>query len=219
MISPFLCRKKESLNKVGILRDRTMSQVELIWGAFSLMVLGALLTMCMKCRWFGSKQEKTGLSQQSNQIENQQILEVVRSSSISGLEHMKKSRRIPGPSKRKTNVSIPKHPSISRHAGSCAEPRYKHSRKETATDPETAYVEPIRADYSNCGEFLRPPNDEDSHAYENVIGPSQSSGYVMAEADVYENSRAIQLWKRSCVSESSTDDEPDYINAEVALQA
>ncbi|KAJ6655772.1 hypothetical protein lerEdw1_004825 [Lerista edwardsae] len=120
--------EKESQKKVGILRDQTMSQVELIWGAFSLMIMGALLTMCMKCQ-----------------------------RSVSGLEHVKKSCKIPGPR------------------------------------------EPIRADYYNCRQFFRPPN-------------------VLAEADVYENSTAIQLWKHSCVSESSTDDEPDYINAEVVCK-
>lgn len=196
-----------------------MSQVELIWGAFFLMVLAALLTMCMKCQRSGNQQEKTGLSQQNNQIESQQILEVVRSCSMSGLEHAQTSRRVPGASKENKNLSIPKHPSIPRQAGDGAKPRYKPSRKESATDPETAYVEPLRADYYNCGQFLRPPKDEDSHNYENVIGPPQSSGRVVAEADVYENSTAIQLWKRTQrLSESSTDDEPDYINAGVACK-
>ncbi|KAG8122743.1 hypothetical protein E2320_018601, partial [Naja naja] len=27
-----------------------MGQVEVIWGAFSLMILGALISMCMKCQ-------------------------------------------------------------------------------------------------------------------------------------------------------------------------
>ncbi|XP_034276732.1 linker for activation of T-cells family member 2 isoform X3 [Pantherophis guttatus] len=49
-----------------------MGQVELIWGAFSLMILGALISMCMKCQQTGSKQEKANVDNQRTQWEDRQ---------------------------------------------------------------------------------------------------------------------------------------------------
>ncbi|KAM3855366.1 linker for activation of T-cells family member 2 isoform 4-T4 [Vipera latastei] len=49
-----------------------MGQVELIWGAFSLMILGALISMCMKCQQTGSKEEKANVHNQRTQCEDQQ---------------------------------------------------------------------------------------------------------------------------------------------------
>ncbi|XP_067394263.1 linker for activation of T-cells family member 2-like [Emydura macquarii macquarii] len=58
-----------------------MSQVELLWAAASLMLLGALVSMCMKCQRSATKREKN-LSKQRNLHENQQRFEVIRSYSI-----------------------------------------------------------------------------------------------------------------------------------------
>ncbi|XP_053131445.1 linker for activation of T-cells family member 2-like isoform X3 [Hemicordylus capensis] len=80
---------------------------------------------------------------------------------------------------------------------------------------EQEYIEPLHSDYYNCRNFLRPPREQDSCSYQNVARPLRSSGCVLAEVGIYENSLAVQLQKSPQTSESSEDDEPDYINAEV----
>ncbi|XP_053222964.1 linker for activation of T-cells family member 2 isoform X2 [Podarcis raffonei] len=58
-----------------------------------------------------------------------------------------------------------------------------------------------------------PLSDEDTYSYQNVAGPSRSSGLVLADVDVYENSTTIQIWKHSQIAEDSDNDESDYINS------
>ncbi|XP_015283761.1 PREDICTED: linker for activation of T-cells family member 2 [Gekko japonicus] len=108
-----------------------------------------------------------------------------------------------------------KHRSIpSRHADDRAQSRYQNAGKETQTDQEDAYVEPISVDYYNCRKFLRPPSEDSSQSYQNVVGPSKSTGCGFPEMAVYENSAAVKLWQTPPESGSSSDDdEPDYVNA------
>ncbi|KAM6466473.1 linker for activation of T-cells family member 2 isoform 5-T6 [Liasis olivaceus] len=59
--------------------------------------------------------------------------------------------------------------------------------------------------------------EDDSSGYQNVTGTLKSSGHVLADVDIYENSLAIQIWKHSQMSESSNvnvEEEPTYINTE-----
>nr|XP_034995328.1 linker for activation of T-cells family member 2 isoform X1 [Zootoca vivipara] len=185
-----------------------MSQVELIWGAFSLMFLGALVSMCMKCQRTGGRQEQTGLDSQRNHYAEQQRFEAVRSCSMSRHDCPKIPCDLPGQSKRS------KHPALASPLQACPEPRYQNIEKVLQMEQDPAYVKPIAADiYYNCGSFLRQSSDDDIHSYHNMAGPSRSSGLVLADVDVYENSTTIQIWKRSQIAEDSDDDEPDYINS------
>ncbi|XP_061461517.1 linker for activation of T-cells family member 2 [Rhineura floridana] len=190
-----------------------MSQVELIWGAFSLMLLGALVTMCMKCQRSGGKQDVMGLDSQRNQCDNQQRFEVAPSYSMSGQECAKMPYNLPVPSKRS------QHPFTASHLEeACAEPTYQHFEKELRMEQETAYIEPISTDHCHsCRKFVRLPSDEDACCYQNVAGPSKRSGCILEDVDIYENSTIIQLWKHSQTTENSDDDddsEPYYINAD-----
>nr|XP_014435526.1 linker for activation of T-cells family member 2 isoform X2 [Pelodiscus sinensis] len=58
-----------------------MSQAELLWAAASLLLLGALVSMCMKCQRSATKRDKK-LSKHRSRHENQQGFEVIRSYSM-----------------------------------------------------------------------------------------------------------------------------------------
>ncbi|XP_019401006.1 PREDICTED: linker for activation of T-cells family member 2 isoform X4 [Crocodylus porosus] len=61
---------------------RVMAQVELLWAAASLMLLGALVGMCMKCQQSAAKRENKQLHQQRGWRGNRQTFEVIRTYSI-----------------------------------------------------------------------------------------------------------------------------------------
>ncbi|XP_065429083.1 linker for activation of T-cells family member 2 isoform X2 [Chrysemys picta bellii] len=175
-----------------------MSQVELFWAAASLMLLGALVSMCMKCQRSATKQEKK-LCKQRKLHENQPGFQVIRSYSIAVT--------------RQDEIKLPDNIPVTR----------KTNKRLQATDIDednqeldAAYVNPIASDYFNCGMFLRPANEkeEDSCSYQNVvIGASNSA--ESDDVDDYENSASIKIWKQSNISESP-DDYPDYVNSDVA---
>ncbi|XP_030392817.1 linker for activation of T-cells family member 2 isoform X2 [Gopherus evgoodei] len=164
-----------------------MSQAELLWAAASLMVLGALVSMCVKCQRSVTKQEKK-LCKQRKLHGNQPGFEVIRSYSIA----MTRQDQIKLPD----NVPVTRKTSERLQAtGDSAEPRYQNFMREDNQELDAAYVNPIATDYYNCATFLRPPNEkeEDSCFYQNVvIGASNS-----AESE-------------------SPDDYPDYVNSDVA---
>ncbi|CAM5104770.1 unnamed protein product [Natator depressus] len=173
-----------------------MSQVELLWAAASLMLLGALVSMCMKCRHSATKREKK-LCKQRKLHENQQGFEVIRSYSIAVTrqEQIKLPDNIPVT--RKTSERL----QASRIDGDSAEPRYQNFRREDNQELDAAYVNPIATDYYNCGTFLRPPNEkeEDSCSYQNVvIGASNST--ESDDVEDYENSASIKIWQQSNMS-------------------
>ncbi|KAJ7308920.1 hypothetical protein JRQ81_008197 [Phrynocephalus forsythii] len=142
-----------------------MSQTELIWGAFSLMVLGALVTMCMKCQRTGNTRDKTGQTEQ----------------------HI---------------------------AADYAAPVERERRSTQAQTHSLRYEDQRRWEMPNS--YL----EEESPSYENVSRPPGSNGCDSTNAEIYENSTIIQLWKHSPMQGDSSDDggggeEPDYINADL----
>uniref|UniRef100_A0ABM5EN18 Linker for activation of T-cells family member 2 isoform X1 n=1 Tax=Pogona vitticeps TaxID=103695 RepID=A0ABM5EN18_9SAUR len=212
-----------------------MSQAELIWGAFSLMFLGALVTMCMKCQ--GKKQDENSFGRQTEQhvaadstvgrernstcaqthtlslrYEDDLRLEMPHSYSISRQEYLKAPYGKLGPSQ------STKQPSLPRQFESRVESRYQNLEKGMPTEFDTAYIQPISTDhYCSTQDFLRPStgSDEDSPSYQNVSGPSGSNRWDSTNVEVYENSTIIQLWKHSQSqghSSEDEDDEPDYVN-------
>ncbi|XP_077775376.1 linker for activation of T-cells family member 2 isoform X1 [Podarcis muralis] len=138
----------------------------------------------------------------------QQRFEAVRSHSMSRHDCPKIPCDMPGQSTRS------KHPPLPSHLQACPEPRYQNIEKVLQMEQDPAYVKPIAADiYYNCGSFVRQSSDDDTYSYQNVAGPSRSSGLVLADVDVYENSTTIHIWKHSQIAEDSDDDESDYINS------
>ncbi|XP_054250545.1 linker for activation of T-cells family member 2-like [Indicator indicator] len=57
-----------------------MAQMELLWAAAVLMLLGAAISLCVKCQLSATKREKQ-LSKQRSQLQNQRRFEVVRNHS------------------------------------------------------------------------------------------------------------------------------------------
>nr|XP_060613705.1 linker for activation of T-cells family member 2-like [Anolis sagrei ordinatus] len=151
-----------------------MSQVELIWGAFSLMLLGALLSMCMKCQRAENKR-KASLDVQRNPC------------AAADYTTPDVRERLSSHSQRQSCSLRPKDQSGFEVEHCC-------SRMQMEQDP--AYIEPLpAAHYYNCRKFLSASSDDDNHSYQNVVGPFGSNASVLVNADVYENSTVVQLWK------------------------
>ncbi|XP_063198412.1 linker for activation of T-cells family member 2 isoform X2 [Chroicocephalus ridibundus] len=177
-----------------------MAQLELLWAAAALMLLGAAISLCVKCQLSASKREKQP-SERRSPLESQQRFEVIRS-------HSTATRRL-DQIKETANLSIARKTTeelgASRRAG-----------YEDCLRGDAAYVEPISLDYHNCVRFFTPPNEkeEDSHSYQNVI-IGLSHGSDPDDAVDYENSPAIHTWKlyqAEALQMESPDDEPDYVN-------
>ncbi|KAM6373120.1 linker for activation of T-cells family member 2 [Pluvialis apricaria] len=191
-----------------------MAQLELLWAAAALMLLGAAVSLCVKCQLSGTKREKQP-SERRSRLESQQRFEVIRSRSTTTqrLEQIKKTENLS--IARKTTEEF----GASHRAGygSGTEPRYQNFLTEDCLRGDAAYVEPISLDYYNCVRFFTPPNEkeEDSHSYQNVlVGVSHVSD--LDDAVDYENSTAIHIWKvqhAEALQTESPDDEPDYVNA------
>ncbi|XP_063198415.1 linker for activation of T-cells family member 2 isoform X4 [Chroicocephalus ridibundus] len=127
-----------------------MAQLELLWAAAALMLLGAAISLCVKCQLSASKREKQP-SERRSPLESQQRFEVIRS-------HSTATRRL-DQIKETANLSIARKTTeelgASRRAG-----------YEDCLRGDAAYVEPISLDYHNCVRFFTPPND-DAVDYEN----------------------------------------------------
>ncbi|KAM9272434.1 linker for activation of T-cells family member 2 [Morus bassanus] len=192
-----------------------MAQLELLWAAAVLMLLGAAISLCVKCQLSATKREKQP-NERRSQLESQQSFEVIRSHSTTTrrLEQIKEPENFLVV--RKTTKEL----GTSRHAGygSRTDSRYQNFLTEDCLQGDTTYVEPISLDYYNCARFFTPPNEkeEDSHSYQNVIiGASHSSDPVTDDAVDYENSAAIHIWnlqQAEALQTESPDDEPDYVN-------
>ncbi|XP_064892584.1 linker for activation of T-cells family member 2 isoform X7 [Columba livia] len=179
-----------------------MGQLELLWAAAALMLLGAIVSLCVKCQLSATKRKKQQ-SERRSQFESQHGFEVIRSHSTT----TRRLEQIKEPENLSIARNITKELGASRHAG-----------YEDCLRGDTAYVEPIALDYYNHARFFTPPNEkeEDSHSYQNVIiGVSHSCDLVTDDSADYENSAAIHIWKlqqAEALQTESLDDEPDYIN-------
>lgn len=84
--------------------------------------------------------------------------------------------------------------------------------------------DPIPTDYYNWGCFQKPPEDNDSNSYENVLICKPSTPESGAEeSEDYQNSVSILQWQVSkrtmgahMTPSGSPDEEPDYVNGDVA---
>ncbi|KAF4792629.1 linker for activation of T-cells family member 2 [Turdus rufiventris] len=149
------------------------------------MMLGAAVSLCIRCQLSPATKRETQLDEQRSQLEGQQRFQVIRSHTVATqrLESVKEPENLPIARKASEELGASHHPGY----GSRDESRYQNFLTE---------------------------KDEDSYSYENVtIGASQGSD--PDDTVDYENSMAIQTWKlqqgQASLSES-LDDEPDYIN-------
>ncbi|XP_069730098.1 linker for activation of T-cells family member 2 [Phaenicophaeus curvirostris] len=196
--------------------------MELLWAAAVLMLLGAAISLCVKCQLSATKREKQ-LSDQRSQLESQQRFEVIRSHSTvtRRLEQIKEPVNLS--TARKTAEELGTYCHVG--YGNRTECRYQNFLTEDCLRGDTgdaAYVEPIPLDYYNRARFLAPPRaekEEDSHSYQNVIIGESHSSDPDDDGD-YENSAAIHVWelqRAEALQKESSDDEPDYVNTIPAL--
>ncbi|KAL9826288.1 linker for activation of T-cells family member 2 isoform 3-T3 [Geothlypis trichas] len=177
-----------------------MLQMEL-WAAVALMLLGAAVSLCVRCQLPATKRDAQ-FNERRSQLESQQRFEVIRSHTLATrrLEKSKEPEDLSIASKATEELRA-SHP---RGYGSRDEPRYQNFLAESCLQEDSAYVEPMALDhYYNCSRLFNPPRvrapgkqekDEDSYSYENVtIGVSQGSD--PDDAVDYENSMAILTWK------------------------
>ncbi|KAM6118598.1 linker for activation of T-cells family member 2 [Phoenicopterus ruber ruber] len=190
-----------------------MAQLELLWAAAALMLLGAAVSLCVKCQLSATKREKQP-SERRSQLESQQRFEVIRSHSTATrrLEQIKEPQNLS--IARKTAEEL----GASRRAGygSRTESRYQNFLTEDSLRGDATYMEPVPLDYYNCSWFFTPPNEkeEDSYSYQNVIVEASHDPVTDDTLD-YENSAAIHIWKlqqTEALQTESPDDEPDYVN-------
>ncbi|XP_028725939.1 linker for activation of T-cells family member 2 isoform X1 [Peromyscus leucopus] len=196
------------------------ADLELVWplSVPLLLLLGATAWLCVRCSRPGAKRNEK-IFEQRNQQENEQNFTVAQTYSL--------ARPVwPGPlmdtasdksSERKNKLLFldPEGPESLRYQNF-----YRGSRHE----PDAAYVDPIPTDYYNWGRFQKSPEDDDSNSYENVLicKPStpDSGG---EESEDYQNSISIREWRESRRTVGaqvspleSPDEEPDYVNGDVA---
>ncbi|XP_010084024.1 PREDICTED: linker for activation of T-cells family member 2 [Pterocles gutturalis] len=217
-----------------------MAQLELLWAAAALMLLGAIVSLCVKCQLSATKRAKQP-SERSSQFESQQGFEVIRSHSSEydrcagllpcgvGVLHAQNGGSdcvlLATISMEAKEIAVAVHnrktteefsASCRAGYGSRTESRYRNFLTEDYLRGDAAYVEPISLDYYNCARFFTPPieKEEDSHSYQNVIN-GVSHGSDTDDALDYENSAAIHFWKlqqAEALQPDSLDEEPDYVN-------
>lgn len=193
-----------------------MAQPELLWAAAGLMLLGVAVSACVRCQLYATKRGKDG--SQGSRLERPQRFEVIRSCSAV----TRRPERIKEPEHLARKA--PEELSTSCHVGfeSSAEPRYQNFLTEDCLHEDAAYVEPVPLDYYSHNRFFSPPNDEDSHSYQNVIIGDPCSS-ELDDAEDYENSTAIEVWKvqqaKAMLYAESQDEEPDYVNTDPTIDA
>ncbi|XP_071431112.1 linker for activation of T-cells family member 2 [Pithys albifrons albifrons] len=193
-----------------------MVQPELLGVAAALMLLGAVISLCVKCQLSATKREMQ-LREHRSQLESQQSFEVIRSH-FSVTQRVEKTEGLESVSVARKATEKKLSASHRSGYGSRNESRYQNFLTEDYLQENSIYVEPISLDYNNSARFFTrpqgrsPEKEEDSYSYENVIiGVSHGSDLVTDEAADYENSAAIHTWRLQ-QEEESPDEEPDYIN-------
>ncbi|XP_029469233.1 linker for activation of T-cells family member 2 isoform X2 [Rhinatrema bivittatum] len=153
-----------------------MSHVELLGAVASIMLLGALVTLCMKCRQSKVTRKNTCI-QQRNLNEDQLRFQVIRTYTM-----IRQEQKSDESQPRRNTVQCP----ITVYNN--VEPRYQNVMTENELDSAAAYIDPISMDYYNCRQFLRPPTvRDDSGEYENAVNiqtwenPSEIAGSLENE--------------------------------------
>ncbi|KAL1768789.1 linker for activation of T-cells family member 2 isoform X1 [Sigmodon hispidus] len=214
-------REKPPLSALQAPLQANMSaQFDLLWPLSipMLLLLGVTAWLCVRCSRPGVKRNEK-IYEQRNQQENEQsfitaqtysLVRPVWPGTLMDTASGKSSER-----KNKLLFSHLEDPEFLRYQNF-----YKGSRQES----DTAYVDPISTDYYNWKCFQKPPEDDDSNSYENVLicKPStpDSDG---EESEDYQNSVSIREWRESRRTvgaqislSGSPDEEPDYVNRDVA---
>ncbi|XP_028621744.1 linker for activation of T-cells family member 2 isoform X2 [Grammomys surdaster] len=197
------------------------AELELLWpvSGLLLLLLGATAWLCVHCSRPGVKRNEK-IYEQRNHQENEQGLAVVQ-------QTYSLARQVrPGPlMDTASDKSFErKNKLLFSYLEGPESPRYQNFYKGSKDELDAAYVDPISTDYYNWGRFQKPPEEDDSNSYENVLicKPSTPESGV-EESEDYQNSVSIHQWRESKrimgaqrSLSGSPDEEPDYVNGDVA---
>ncbi|XP_054022963.1 linker for activation of T-cells family member 2 [Dryobates pubescens] len=179
-----------------------MAQMELLWAAAVLMLLGAAISLCVKCQLSASKREKQ-LSKQRSQLESQRRFEVIRNHSRSKTktryQNFLTEDRLQGDAVYVEPISLDYY----NYARFFTPP---YEKEEDSHSYQNVIIGVSRGS--------DPEKEEDSHSYQNVI-IGVSRGSDPDDAEDYKNSTAIHMWKlqqAKALRAESSDEEPDYVN-------
>ncbi|XP_040587234.1 linker for activation of T-cells family member 2 isoform X2 [Mesocricetus auratus] len=203
-------------------RQANMSaELELLWplSVPLLLLLGATAWLCVHCSRPGVKR-KEKIYEQRNRQEDEESFTVTQTYSLArpvwpgSLMDTASDKSL-----ERKNKLLFSHGEGSRHG------------------PDAAYVDPIPTDYYNWGCSQKLPEDDDSNSYENVLickPTAPDSGGE--ESEDYQNSVSIREWRESrrtvglspmgrghqegaqASPSGSPDEEPDYVNGDVAAR-
>ncbi|KAJ1184809.1 hypothetical protein NDU88_001611 [Pleurodeles waltl] len=191
---------------------RIKGDVEPLWAIFSIFLLGALVTLCTKCRNSGELKEDGTFRKTRSLNTNEPGFQIVRSYTLVRSEQL----HLPEPSHPSRLTKKP----IGREDFK-EEPRYQNASRVAEISHEEAYLEPLVSDYYNCGAFLKPPagaitgGEEDGNSYVNVlIPPMESSESETDDTQDYANTAQLKNQPRKNSGSSENDyTDPDYVNA------
>ncbi|XP_028942280.1 linker for activation of T-cells family member 2 [Antrostomus carolinensis] len=161
--------------------------MELLWAATALMLLGAAVSLCVKCHL-------SAMTRRLEQIKEPENLSIVRKPT----EELGASCHAGYGSRTESRYQNFLTEDCLRGDAAYVEP--------VSLDY-----------YNCARFFTPPnEKEEDSHSYQNVIiGVSHSSDLVTDDAVDYENSAAIHVWnlqRAEALQTESLDEEPDYVN-------
>ncbi|XP_045675618.1 linker for activation of T-cells family member 2 isoform X2 [Phyllostomus hastatus] len=201
------------------------AETELLWpGAALLLLLGAVASLCVRCSRSGMKRPEK-ICEQRNLPDDQQNFAVARTYSLARPMMDIASNRTPA---RKDKL-LQFFPSLE---GS-ASPRYQNFRKGSRLGSDAVYIDPTSMGCYTWEQFQKPQeDDDDANSYENVLICKQKQPDSGDEgSEDYQNSASIQQWQESrrvvekvlrgappcpAASPDEDDEEPDYVNGDVA---
>ncbi|XP_069470839.1 linker for activation of T-cells family member 2 isoform X2 [Ambystoma mexicanum] len=176
-----------------------------LWAIASIVLLGALVTLCTKCRNSNELKEDANPRKKSRSVNtNPAGFQIVRSYTVGRTEQIHDPE---------TN-QLTRNTVRNSRKGINVEPIFQNTSAESPQQPcDGAYIIPTAMDYYNCGNFLQPPAEHDGQSYVNVVITDGSESEADETAD-YEN--IYQLKNNTRNNSGTSEDEytdPDYVNA------
>ncbi|XP_063524339.1 linker for activation of T-cells family member 2 isoform X2 [Pongo pygmaeus] len=168
--------RSQSASQEAIPGANMSSGTELLWpGAALLVLLGVAASLCVRCSRPGAKRSEK-IYQQRSLREDQQSFTGSRTYSLVG-------QAWPGPladvAPTRKDKLLQFSPSLEGPASS----RYQNFSKGSRHGSEEAYIDPIAMEYYNWGRFSKPPEDDDTNSYENVLICKQKTTQTGAQQE------------------------------------
>ncbi|XP_023570305.1 linker for activation of T-cells family member 2 [Octodon degus] len=197
-------------------------------GAALLLLLGAMAGLCVRCSRPGAKRTEKIYERKSLQANQQSF-------SVAARTYSSVRQASPGPQMDAASNTAPtgkdkllRFSTLLEESGS---PRYQNFSKGSRPESD-AYIDPITTDYYHWMWSRKPPEDEDdTNSYENVLTCQpqiRNAEPDREDSEDYQNSASIHQWQasmrtqeqvlRAAGSPDEDEDEPDYVNGDVAAK-